>query len=555
MGARTGRSVDGWWCAATLAAMGWLLSGMPVSAALLVFDRSISEASPYYTDIALDASGNLLLSGFALVEGIPRALISKRSPDGATEIWSLQFGAGQGQIAAGVAVDGQGNVYVSGWTSDPNFPLKDPMNAAFGGGDSDVFILKINAAGTSLLYSTFLGGSDKDFGNQIRVDGAGNVYVSGTTFSPDFPNTGAAASGQGDAFVVKLDPAGSTLVYARVLGGSGAEFGNGLALDTQGRAYLIGSTTSTNLPVGSPLQADNRGSSDAFVSILDSSGKTEYATYLGGSAVDIGTGIAVDASGGIFITGFTLSADFPLVRPFQNRILRNCPDGQGCGDAFVAKLNPAGSALEFSTFLGGSQDENSTAVTSSIGFSLYGVAVDAAGFAYVTGTTASADFPILGGLQGNRRRGSSDPFLAKLQPDGAIVYAAYLGPGQIRAGEIWSTFGSSVAVDGQGAAYVAGASIRPKVGSGSASPPRGYLAKVLDLPMIPTNWTPLPVTDGASQFLHITSVRRLADLSSQLSFEAPTNSGYSVEGSTDLRAWTNLFSQPPPGQTNGGGKR
>jgi hypothetical protein len=352
--------------------------------------------------------------------------------------------------------------------------------------------------------------------------------------------------------------AGSALIYSRLIGGAAADLGNGLAVDAQGRAFLIGSTSSTNFPVTLPLQPDNRGGSDAFISMLDPEGNLQYATYLGGSGVDIGTGIALDAAGNIFVTGFSQSADFPLAHAVQSKLGNaNCLGAQNCGDAFVAKLDPAGTTLVFSTFLGGSADDNSTAAASGAGLSLYGIVLDSSGFAYVTGTTASLDFPILGGLQLSPRRGSSDPFLTKFQPDGAVVYSAVLGPGTINAGQIWATAGSSVVVDAQGNAYVAGASLPPQAGPGAGSGPRGYLAKVFDLPMIPTASSSLPGAGGPPAFLHISSLRRLADSSSQLSFVVSTNSGYTVEGSTDLRTWKSMLTQPPPGQSDGtgGGKR
>ncbi len=135
MRATTGCSTKRGLCQAVLLVTGWLLACAPASAALLVFNRTVEADAPYYTDIALDAAGNIHLSGFVVVDDVPRAFVTKRSPDGASELWSLQFGAGTGQIAAGIDVDAQGNVYVTGWTADPNFPLKNPLQATFGGGE------------------------------------------------------------------------------------------------------------------------------------------------------------------------------------------------------------------------------------------------------------------------------------------------------------------------------------------------------------------------------------------------------------------------------------
>ncbi len=521
------------------------------SAALLVFDRTVTEGSPYYTDVVLDRAGNVHLCGFASVDGVSRALVSKWSPDGTDELWSLQFGASPGQIATGIALDREGNVYVAGWTSDRGFPLKDPLQATFGGGETDLFILKINSSGRSLLYSTYLGGAGNDFANQIRVDDAGNIYVTGTTFSQDFPAFDSVRAGETDAFAIKLNPAGSELLYSRLLGGSANDLGNGLALDSAGRAYLIGSTQSTNFPVVSPFQAENHGGLDVFVAVLNSAGATEYASYLGGSLPESGTGIAVDASGNILLTGLTTSEDYPLAHAVQDTLRRgDCLAGEVCGDAFITKLNPSGSALVFSTYLGGNGPENLTAITSSIGFSFYGIGVDTAGFVYVTGTTESLDFPLVGGLQVSPRRGNSDPFLAKFQPDGGLVYSTCVAPGQFKPGENRLNAASSLAVNAGGEAVLAGVSLAPSVGPGAGTPAVGYFAKVFDLPVALTSVDPVQTEPGTIRF---TGIHRLADSSSQLSFEVPTNSGYVVEGSTNLHEWTPLFTQPPPDGSDGSG--
>ncbi len=188
--------------------------------------------------------------------------------------------------------------------------------------------------------------------------------MTGTTGSANFPGAGSALAGETDAFAVKLNAAGSALVYSRLLGGGTAELGNGLALDAQGRAYLVGSTTSTNFPVMNPLQAENKGALDVFVTILDAAGATEYATYLGGSALEYGSGIAVDDPGNILVTGLTFSGDFPLVLPLNAE--RGAPNPFGGADPeqlFLAKLNADGSALEFSTFLIGEGEVYALALT------------------------------------------------------------------------------------------------------------------------------------------------------------------------------------------------
>ena len=251
-----------------------------------------------------------------------------------------------------------------------------------------------------LVYATYLGGSGVDYGRAVAVDAAGQAYVTGYTGSLDFPVAGhpvqAHPRGE-DAFVAKLNAAGSTLVYATYLGGSGGDSGEGLAVDTAGQAYVTGSTGSLDFPVaGHPVQAHPRGE-DAFVAKLNAAGSAlVYATYLGGSGGDSGYGLAVDAAGQAYVTGYTDSLDFPVAgHPVQAH-------PRGAGDAFVAKLNADGSALVYATYLGGSGGDSGG-----------GLAVDAAGQAYVTGSTGSLDFPVTGRPVQAHHNGGQDAFVAR----------------------------------------------------------------------------------------------------------------------------------------------
>lgn len=521
--------------------------------ALLVYDRVISEGPPYYVDIALDIAGNLHLCGFSVIDGVPRALITKRSPDGASEIWSLQFGSGNEQIATGIDLDAQGNVYVSGWTSDPNFLMKNPIQAVYGGGESDAFLLKINPSGSTLLFSTYLGGSDKDFANQVKVGPGGNIFLTGTTFSENFPSAARPKQGESDAYLAKLNSTGTSMEYVTLLGGQGTELGNGLMVDNAGNAILAGTTDSVDLPVMNPIQMELMGGSDAFIARYNASGVMDYLTYWGGSSLDYGTGIARDQQGNMVLCGLTFSEDFPIHFAVQAELKNgDCSGNQICGDGFVTKLNSAGSEAVFSTYLGGNREENVTALTSSFGFSLYGIDVDRDGYIYVTGTTSSLDFPTISGLQVSRRRGQVDPFLAKFQPDGALVYAFPFGPGQVTPGQNRLNVASSLVVDVNRNAYVAGASLAPSIGPGAGSPPLGYIAKVYDLPVLATKDTSIEETRRVP-YLPIQKIRRLADETSQLDFLVPNGSGYQIEATTDLRSWITLFTQEPPPPTNGGG--
>ncbi|TMI08125.1 MAG: hypothetical protein E6H40_12740 [Betaproteobacteria bacterium] len=293
----------------------------------------------------------------------------------------------------------------------------------------------------TLVYATYLGSSGWDYGSGIAVDAAGSAYVTGSTSSADFPTANAlqaAKAGFQNAFVTKLNPTGSALVYSTYLGGSGGDGGTGIAVDAAGSAYVTGSTSSIDFPTVNPLQAAYGGDGDAFVSKLDAAGSALlYSTYLGGSGADAGYGIAVDTLGNAYVTGETRSTDFPTtpgaIQTTYGGSCMNC-----VGDAFVTKLDATGSALVYSTYLGGSSGDEG-----------FGIAVDAAGSAYVTGGTGSADFPTTAGAF-QTTYGGGDAFVTKLNATGtALVYSTYLGGSG-------NDYGSGIAVDAAGSAYVSG---------------------------------------------------------------------------------------------------
>ncbi len=348
-------------------------------------------------------------------------------------VYSTYLGGSGDDYGYGIAVDSSGNAYVTGRTTSADFPTASPLQAVFGGGSYDAFVAKLNPAGSALVYSTYLGGSDYEAGGGIAVDSSGNAYVTGATISTNFPtaNPLQAAYGGGiyDAFVAKLNPTGSALVYSTYLGGSDIDGGSGIAVDSSGNAYVTGDTISTDFPTANPLQAGLGGIQNAFVVKLNPAGSSlVYSTYLGGSSYDEGNGIAVDSSGNAYVTGDTISTDFPTANPLQAAL-------GGIQNAFVVKLNPAGSSLVYSTYLGGSgQDQGN------------GIAVDSSGNAYVAGITGSPNFPTASPLQAFPG-GSFNAFVAKLNPAGStLVYSTYLGGGQ----------GYGIAADSAGNAYVTG---------------------------------------------------------------------------------------------------
>jgi hypothetical protein len=293
----------------------------------------------------------------------------------------------------------------------------------------------------ALFYSTYLGGSSFDSGFGIAVDASGNGYVTGQTNSTNFPTTmgtfQTTLDGSLDAFVAKLDPTGSALVYSTYLGGSSFDSGSGIAVDASGNVYVLGATDSTNFPTTmGAFQTTLDGSFDAFVTKLDPTGSAlVYSTYLGGSDSECCAGsIAIDALGNAYVTGSTDSSDFPTtLAAFQTTL-------GGSPDAFVTKLDPTGAALVYSTYLGGSVREQS-----------FGIALDASGNAYVTGETDSSNFPITTGAFQTTSGGSGDTFVTKLNPTGAaLVYSTYLGGNDFEQG-------GGIAVDTPGNAYVTGA--------------------------------------------------------------------------------------------------
>jgi len=363
-------------------------------------------------------------------------------------VYSTYLGGSSSESGNGITLDADGNAYVTGSTSSSNFPMaaSTPFQD-YNKGGSDAFVTKLNSEGTALVYSTYLGGSGNDEGLGIAVDISGNAYVTGSTYSNDFPKAGTPAPFQGtlsggsgsDAFVTKLNSEGTALVYSTYLGGGSNDYGQGIAVDSPGNAYVTGYTDSSNFPMvagDTPFQDSNKGGSDVFVTKINSEGtELDYSTYLGGSSNDYGKGIAVDSSGYAYVTGYTFytySSHFPTAgTPFQD-------SNEGGSDAFVTKLNSEGSALLYSTFLGGSGDDEGL-----------GIAVDSDNNVYVTGSTLSTDFPTENSVQSTKSV-SYDAFIARFDSTGStLLYSSYLGGNS-------EDYGKGISVDSSGNAYVTG---------------------------------------------------------------------------------------------------
>ncbi len=385
------------------------------------------------------------------------AFVAKLSAGGNRIVWCTYLGGSGDDRAFGVAVDSSNNVYVTGWTQSSNFPLLGAVQTKLSGG-RDAFVTKLNSTGTAILYSTYLGGNNYDQGNAITVDSTGAAYITGNTTSTNFPAVNAYQStygGQQDAFIAKLNAAGNALVFSTYLGGYGVDQGIGIALDASLDVYITGSTYSSNFPVVNATQPVIGGGEDAFVAELSSagkvllfgtfiggsggtagleeignavavdpsgnvyvagvtsssnfpttagayqqtlnnagaedhgfawkinSGKTQiiYSTYLAGTNMDLVNGLAVDPAGNAYLVGSTSSTNFPIVRAFQAAIT-------GLTSGFILKLNPTGSGLIYGSYLGGSASDSAN-----------GVAVDSRQNVVIGGVSSSGDFPLQNAAQ------------------------------------------------------------------------------------------------------------------------------------------------------------
>lgn len=353
--------------------------------------------------------------------------------------YSTYLGGNDYDSGFGVAVDTSGNIVVAGTTASTNFSTANPFQSQ-NGGSTDVFVTKFNPSGSSLIYSTYLGGHGSDNCENLALDSSGNAYVTGFTASGNFPTKNAIQSkrtGGQNVFLSKLDPSGN-LLFSTFYGGSGIDQAYGLAVDSSG-VYIVGSTSSVNFPVQNAFQPKLASLEDSFLAKFTTDGSSVlYSTYLGGAGGgSIGYALAVDSSQSPYVTGQTGSPSFPLLNPFQSQ--KASPSGST--DIFVTKFTPAGTALVYSTYLGGTSTQSPA-----------GIAVDSSGSAYLTGSTSSVDFPTQNPFQANNG-GAFDPFVTKLNSSGnGLVYSTYLG------GKANDT-GIAIKVDSSGNAYVAGYSL------------------------------------------------------------------------------------------------
>ena len=395
------------------------------------------------TAIAVDASGNAYVTGFTRSSNFPvtagsfqtscgttgtcngyfwDAFVTKLTANGQI-VYSSYLGGSGNDMGKAIAVDASGSAYVAGQTFSSNFPTTAGAFKTIYRGAGDAFVAKMSPGGTSLQYSTYLGGSGIDNAEGIAVDSGGNAYVTGQTYSTDFPTVAPIQASNGgnqdsDAFVTEINSSGSALVYSTYLGGSSMDWGNGIAVDSSGSAYVVGFTRSADFPLAGSLQANCGGCpgfANAFVAELaPNGGALLHSTYLGGSGDDHGTGIAIDSDGNIYVTGFTYSTDFPITSGAYQTSLTS-----GKSAAFVSKIAPDFSSLTFSTYVqGGSLNYGKS------------IAVDT-GNVFVAGQTFSPTFPVLNPTQSacapsNCYYGTG--FITELNAAGSrLIFSTFLG--------------------------------------------------------------------------------------------------------------------------------
>jgi hypothetical protein len=359
--------------------------------------------------------------------------------------YSTYIGGNAYDQANAAAVDSSGNLYLAGATQSSNFPFTSGSVNRDLSVNREVFVCKLSANGSTLVFCSYFGGSSDQTAYAIAVDAAGGVYVAGSTDSADMPVVSAAQNSYGggtaDGFLLKLDPSGANISYATYLGGADQDYISNIAVDGSGSVYAVGRTLSSTFPVTSnAAQTRLGGSFDGFVTKFSPDGsRLIYSTFLGGSGTDIGFGVAVDANGNAFTIGITASIDFPVTQGAYQTSFQG-----GAFDVYVAKLGVDGSNFVYSTYFGGSGFDEGLKV-----------ALDSAGNAYLTGSTNSSDFPISPNAFQKKLAGGFDAFAAKLNAAGSqLLYSTFLGGALLDSS-------NGIAVDESGNAMIAGYTASP----------------------------------------------------------------------------------------------
>lgn len=376
--------------------------------------------------IGVDSFGQVSVTGYTDSDDFPLknpyqssragkmdAFVTKLSSSTFELIFSTYLGGNLDDAGLDLVQDTGSDIYISGETLSSNFPTKNSYQASRSGSDQDLFLARISSAGSELIFSTYLGGDSVDFGGSIDLGPEDNVFMTGTTWSDNFPTRGcyqAARMGKYDAFVSRFASSGSVLLYSTYLGGKGFDYGNDIAIDPEGCAYVVGSTLFEEFPLVSPLFEYEDEEGDAFLSRLSSSGSSLlFSTRYGSGGREHGSAVALDDGGAVYILGTAESLDIPLRNPFQ-------PKKSGECDLFLARILTSGAGVIYSTYLGGDEIESPG-----------GIAVDPAGGAVLVGYTYSYNFPISDPLQRTLPGGSAG-FITRLSSTGSyLTFSTYLG--------------------------------------------------------------------------------------------------------------------------------
>ncbi|MBK9706543.1 MAG: SBBP repeat-containing protein [Acidobacteria bacterium] len=419
--------------------------------------------------VAVDTAGNIYIAGatssvnfplknplYNSINGASDAFIMKLNPSISTILFSTFIGGrNSGDRCWAISVDDHGFIYVAGETSSLNFPLVNPIQANFRG-TVDGFIAKFTGDGGTMVFSTYHGGFYFDCIYGLKTDSSGNIYVTGRTEAPNFTVKNAIQTtlrGQRDAFITKINADGD-IVFSTYLGGNPTtngvrdeETGYGIALDSNLNIYVTGATDSTSFPTLNAVQPTLSGVEDAFVTKISADGsQIVYSTYFGGTRADNARDIAVDSFGNAYITGYTVSRDYPQLHPIGNQTTGNV-------DAFLTKFSASGKKVIYSTLLGGSDAENNGLVSENIPTG--SIRVDNLGYVYLTGKTDSRDFPTVLPLQ-SQLSGDQDAFVVKVDPAGSsLIFSTYLGSSYIGLSG-FEDRGLAISIDGNGKIYVTG---------------------------------------------------------------------------------------------------
>ncbi|MBI4902066.1 MAG: SBBP repeat-containing protein [Acidobacteria bacterium] len=377
--------------------------------------------------IAVNEAGETLILGSSTSRDFPTGsavqslfggggtdvVLAKLNRAGNELLFATYIGGNGDDTGTAIAIQSDGGVIVAGGTRSTDFPVRNPMQARYGG-LADAFLLKLNSSGSALSFSTYFGGAADETIAGLAVDREDIIYATGWTNNPQLPTVSAVQASKGagiDAFVLSLDAAASRLQWGTFLGGDGADSASDIAVDETGAVYVAGSTTSGNFPVRGGPQRVLRGVRDAFVTKFARGGRSlVYSTYLGGGGVEDGNALAIDSAGAAYVVGNSTSIDFPVT-------LQQVGPVSGTSDAFLAKLSPDGSSTLFSRLLGGSSADGGQAV-----------AVSPAGEVYLTGFTDSADLRATEDAPQIRYAGNRDGYAVKLSADGSrILFSTYIG--------------------------------------------------------------------------------------------------------------------------------